>query len=236
MLSFAAAAFAAGLLGGVHCVGMCGGIAGALSVSSRGSPWRRIAAFNLGRIGSYATAGAIAGGIGAVAQAVGPAAVLQVALFVVAHVLVVLMGLYVAGWAGAILRLESVGASLWRRIEPLRRAVFPIDSDARALGAGAVWGWVPCGLVYGMLPLAAASGGVANGALVLAAFGAGTLPGLLLAGRAARGLTAIRRTAWVRHVAGLCLVAMGVAGLARMPATADLLAYAWTCVVSVPGS
>lgn len=230
MSAFAAAAFAAGLLGGVHCIGMCGGIAGALSASSRGSPWRRIAAFNLGRIGSYATAGAIAGGMGAVAQAVGPTAMLQVALFVVAHVLVVLMGLYVAGWGGAILRLESAGAALWRRIEPLRRAFFPIDTDARALGAGAVWGWVPCGLVYGMLPLAAASGGVASGALVLAAFGAGTLPGLLLAGRAAQALATVRRTPWVRHAAGLAIVAMGLAGLARTPAAADLLAAAWRCM------
>ena len=230
MEPFAAAAFAAGLLGGVHCVGMCGGIAGALAASARGSPWRRIAAFNLGRIGSYAAAGAIAGGVGVAAQAFGPAATLQVALFVVAHVLVVLMGLYVAGWGGAIIRLESAGSALWRRIEPLRRAFFPIDTDVRALGAGAVWGWVPCGLVYGMLPLAAASDGVARGAFVLAAFGAGTLPGLLLAGRAARALAAARRTPTVRLAAGSAIVAMGIAGLARTPAVSDLLAFAWSCV------
>jgi sulfite exporter TauE/SafE len=230
MSAFVAAAFAAGLLGGVHCIGMCGGIAVALSASSRGSPWRRIAAFNIGRIASYATAGAIAGGVGAIAQSLGPAATLQLALFVVAHALVVMMGLYVAGWGAGIVRLEGAGSALWRRIEPLRRAFFPIDSDARALGAGAVWGWVPCGLVYGMLPLAAASGGVGYGALVLAAFGVGTLPGLLLAGRAALTLATVRRTPWVRQAAGLAIIGMGIAGIARLPQLADLIASGWLCL------
>ena len=70
----------------------------------------------------------------------------------------VLLGLYVAGWGTALLRLEAAGGALWRRIEPLARRCFPIDSTARALGAGALWGWLPCGLVYSMLALALASG------------------------------------------------------------------------------
>lgn len=230
MEALAAAAFTAGLLGGVHCVGMCGGIAGALSAGSTGALPARLAAFNLGRIGSYATAGALAGVMGGLAQAAGPEAVLRTVLFVAAQAMVVLIGLYVAGWSGAILRFERAGASLWRRIEPLRRRFFPIDSNARALGAGAVWGWIPCGLVYGMLPLAAVAGGAGEGALVLAAFGLGTVPGLVAAGAAARRLAEMRRLPWVRRLAGFAIAAVGIAGLARVPEVSGLIAAGWHCI------
>jgi hypothetical protein len=231
MEALAAAAFAAGLLGGVHCVGMCGGIVGALSAGSRGPLWRRLAAFNAGRIGSYAIAGGLAGALGAAAHAAGPAAILQATLFVGAQLMVILVGLYVAGWSGAILRFERAGALLWRRIEPLRKHFFPVDSDARALGAGAVWGWIPCGLVYGMLPLAAVGGGPLAGAAVMVAFGLGTLPGLVAAGAAARALASWRREAWVRRLAGAAIVGVGIAGLARMPGAGELIAAGWNCFV-----
>jgi sulfite exporter TauE/SafE len=231
MEAFAAAAFGAGLLGGVHCVGMCGGVAGALAAGSTGSLPRRLAAFNAGRIGSYALAGAIAGALGMLAHAAGPEAVLRTVLFIAAQAMVILIGLYVAGWSAAIVRFERAGAGLWRRIEPLRRRFFPIDSDARAIGAGAVWGWIPCGLVYGMLPLAAVSGGALQGALVMVAFGAGTLPGLMLAGAASRGLAQVRSQPWVRRMAGAAIVALGVAGLVRVPEVSSLIAAGWHCIV-----
>lgn len=230
MEALAAAAFAAGLLGGVHCVGMCGGIVGALSAGSTGPLWRRLAAFNAGRIASYSVAGALAGALGGLAQAAGPEANLRTTLFIAAQAMVILIGFYVAGFSGAVLRLESLGTALWRRIEPLRKHFFPVDSDARALGAGAVWGWIPCGLVYGMLPLAAVAGGPLQGAGVLAAFGLGTLPGLVLAGAAARSLASVRREPWVRRVAGAAIVALGLFGLARVPAVAELVAAGWNCI------
>lgn len=230
MEGLAAAAFAAGLLGGVHCVGMCGGIVGALSAASRGSLSARLAAFNAGRIASYATAGATAGAMGGLAQGVGPEAILRTALFVAAQVMVVLIGFYVAGWSRAIVRFERAGAALWRRLDPLRRRFFPIDSTSRALGAGAIWGWIPCGLVYGMLPLAAVAGGPGKGALVLAAFGLGTLPGLVAAGAAARRLAEMRRAPWVRRFAGFTIVAVGIAGLARVPEVSSLIAAGWNCI------
>ena len=230
MEALAGAAFAAGLLGGVHCVGMCGGIVGALSAGSQGPAWRRLAAFNAGRIASYSVAGAAAGALGAVAAAAGPALMLQTAIFVAAQAMVILIGCYVAGWSTAMVRFERAGGALWRRIEPLRKRFFPIDTDARALGAGAVWGWIPCGLVYGMLPLAAVSGSPVAGAGVLVAFGLGTLPGLVLAGAAARSLASVRRRPWVRRLAGMAIVAVGIAGLARIPGAAELLAAGWNCL------
>lgn len=210
--ALATAALAAGFLGGVHCAGMCGGIAASLSAASRGPALPRQLAFNAGRIASYGAAGAFAGAVGASLQAIAPFAVAQVALLVLANIMMVLLGLYVAGWGHAVLRLEAAGGALWRRIEPLRRRFFPIDSTARALGAGAVWGWVPCGLVYSMLALALASGGALSGAAVMVAFGLGTLPTLLATGMAASRVLAMRNRPWVRRGAGVAMLGLAAAG------------------------
>lgn len=230
MGALAAAALVAGFLGGVHCIGMCGGIAGSLSAAARGPALRRQAAFNLGRIGTYAVAGALAGGLGSLVQALGPVNAAQTALFIVANVFMVLLGLYVAGWGRSLLKLESAGGAAWRRIEPLRRHFLPIDSDARALGAGAVWGWIPCGLVYSMLALALASGSAAAGAGVLAAFGLGTLPAMLGAGVAAQRLLEVRRNPWVRRGAGMAIIALAVAGFMRVPMLQELAQAGWVCL------
>jgi sulfite exporter TauE/SafE len=236
MQALAAAAFAAGLLGGVHCVGMCGGIAGTLAAASRGPAWRRVAAFNGGRIASYAAAGALAGALGAVAQLAGPLHLAQLALFVLAQAMLVFLGLYIGGWGHALLHMEGAGGALWRTLEPLRRRTFPIASDARALAAGAVWGWIPCGLVYAMLPLAMASGGPFAGAGVLAAFGLGTLPGLLLAGVAGARFTQWRRRPWVRRVAGIAIIAMALAGLARLPSLLEQPELCVTMAAAITGA
>jgi len=233
VISLAAAAFVAGLLGGVHCIGMCGGIAGALTAGSRGSLPARHLAFNAGRIASYGVAGAAMGGAGALLTLAGPVLAAQTAMFVVANALMLMLGLYIAGWGRAMAGLERVGAPVWRRVEPLRRAMFPIDSTPKALGAGAAWGWVPCGLVYGMLPLALASGGAGAGALVMVAFGLGTLPHLLFAGFAAQRLLAVRKRPWVRRGAGLAIVALAIVGFARVPGLQEALRAGLGCLMPV---
>jgi len=230
MSALATAAFAAGLLGGVHCVGMCGGIVGTLALEARGPALGRQAAYNLGRVASYSAAGAVAGFVGSLAYAGGAWIGAQMTLFLVANVVMIFLGLYVAGWGRAVLRVEAAGRPLWRRIEPFARRMLPVDSNAKALGAGLAWGWIPCGLVYSMLVLAAASGSAAQGALVLAAFGLGTMPNLIAAGLAAQRLVAVRRTPWVRRTAGALIVALGVAGLARLPGLPDALAAGWRCI------
>jgi len=230
MGALAAAALVAGFLGGVHCIGMCGGIAVALSGAARGPALRRQAAFNFGRIASYTAAGALAGGLGSLVQTLGPVNAAQTALFIVANVFMVLLGLYVAGWGRSLLRLESAGGALWRRLEPLRRHFLPIDSDARALGAGAVWGWIPCGLVYSMLALALASGSALAGAGVLAAFGLGTLPAMVGAGVAAQRLFEVRRNPWVRRGAGMAIIALAVVGFMRVPMLQELAQAGWVCL------
>ena len=230
MQSLLAAAFAAGLLGGVHCAGMCGGIVAGLSASARGPTLARHLEFNGGRILSYGVAGAAAGLAGNLLQLAGPLLLVQTALFALANVLLILLGLYVAGWGRAVLRLEFAGKFLWRRIEPTARRLFPIDTAAKAVGAGALWGWVPCGLVYSVLALALASGSAPGGAAVMIAFGLGTLPTLMAAGMAAQRLATIRRASWLRRCAGGLLVSLGAVGLARAPGLRDALLAGWACL------
>ena len=230
MPPLAAAAFAAGLLGGVHCAGMCGGIVGTLALQARGPAWGRQLAYNGGRIGAYVAAGAAAGFAGSLVGGDGAWLGARMALFLAANVGMVLLGLYVAGWSRAVLAVEAAGRPVWRRIEPVARRMLPIDSTAKALGAGLAWGWVPCGLVYGMLVLAAASGGAPQGAFVMAAFGLGTLPNLLAAGLAAQRLVRLRRAPWVRRAAGVAIVALGVVGIARLPGLREAVAAGWHCI------
>jgi uncharacterized protein len=230
MEALAAAAFVAGLLGGVHCAGMCGGIVGTLALQSRGPLLARQLGFNAGRIASYVAAGTVFGLAGGFAQMAGPVVTMQTAMFAAANALMVLLGLYVAGWGAAMQRFEAAGAHLWRRVQPVARTFLPIDSPRRAIAAGVLWGWVPCGLVYSMLALAMASGSAHDGAFVMLAFGLGTLPNLLAAGMAAQKLFAIRRAPWIRRVAGLLIVVLGAIGLARVPGLREAILAGWHCI------
>jgi sulfite exporter TauE/SafE len=206
---------------------MCGGIVAAFSGSARGPALARQLAFNAGRIASYAAAGAAAGIAGSLSRYAHGALAIQAFLFAFANVVMILLGLYIGGWSGAVLRLEKAGGVAWRRIEPFARRMLPVDSTPGALAAGVAWGWIPCGLVYTMLVMALASGGPLEGALVMAAFGAGTLPALLAAGIAAQRLMAFRRVPWVRHAAGGAVIAMALWGLMRVPGLSETLHTAW---------
>jgi sulfite exporter TauE/SafE len=243
-------AFIIGLLGGVHCVAMCGGIVGALNLHGRhgdpvrvGSGGAAIAgavglatqvpihlAYSTGRIASYALAGAIAGGVGGTATLLDAVIPAQVALAVVANGLVVLLGLYLAGLGRAVAGLERWGTALWRRISQLGGQFLPADNVPRALGMGAVWGWLPCGLVYSVLALALLSGSATRGALVMLAFGLGTVPNLLVAGMTIGALRSALRRRGVRLAAGLAVVALGIFGALRTPGLIEHVRQGIACL------
>jgi len=206
-----------GLLGGVHCVGMCGGIVGTLSLGLpagiRSSAPRLFSfqlSYNLGRIGGYVLAGALMGGVGQAAVAFLP---LQRGLYLAAAVIMLLLGLYLAGWWRGLARLETLGAGLWRQVEPLGRRLLPIRGLGQALGLGFLWAWLPCGLVYSVLIWTLTAGGAVQGALLMLAFGLGTLPTLLglgmLAGLAAR----FAEQVWPRRLAGILVMGFGLHAL-----------------------
>ena len=208
------AIFLTGLLGGAHCVGMCGGIVTAMSLQGGSrQPFRFHLAYNLGRIGSYVVAGALAGLVGSAAFLSQHLLPLQKGLYVAAQGVLILLGLYLAGFSQTVLILERPGAILWRRLQPWLARILPVRSFGQALAAGALWGWLPCGLVYSVLITALASGSAAHGASLLLAFGLGTLPNLLLMGWAADSLRALTRLPWARRLAGLAVAGLGVWGL-----------------------
>jgi len=205
-------AFVVGILGGVHCVGMCGGIVGALSLGmpgGGGTRWPVQLGYNFGRIASYTLAGAVTGGLGYFFSGMLPVQQAQQVLLAVAGVFMILLGLYLAGWWNLLLRVEQAGGHLWKRIEPLGRGLLPVRDARHALLLGGLWGWLPCGLVYSVLIWSVSAGGALEGASLMLAFGLGTLPNLLLMGAAAAQLQRFVRKSWVRQLAGGMIVVFG---------------------------
>ena len=214
-------AFLVGLLGSVHCLGMCGGIVGALTLGLhediRRSPARLfpyLLAYNTGRIASYAVAGALVGFLSAQILHIAPPAQARLAAKIITGGFMIALGLYLAGWWPGLTALERLGGKLWIRIEPFGRRFLPVNNPLKALALGIVWGWLPCGLVYSALALSLAVGDAAQGALLMLAFGLGTLPMLFTMGAAARWLGSVVRLVWVRRAAGVLILLFGVYTLA----------------------
>ena len=206
------ALFLVGLLGGTHCIGMCGGIVGALSLGAASRPSLHLA-YNAGRILSYGVAGAIAGALGGASLALSDQLPARLMLFILANLMLVALGLYLMGVTRALAFSERFGQKLWRHLQPLTRRYLPARTMAQAFTLGLLWGWLPCGLVYSALVSALTSGSAAGGALMMLSFGLGTLPNLLLAGLLAVRLKAYAALPAVRFTAGLLVLAFGVWGL-----------------------
>ena len=204
-------AFLVGLLGSGHCLVMCGGMASALQMmmpAQQQRPWSLPLWLSIGRIASYSALGAMAGFFGfALVGAGGPAPYL---LQLFAGVMLLLMALYVSKiWTG-LTRLEALGSGLWRRLQPFSRRLLPLDSPIKAFAYGWCWGYLPCGLIYSSLSWSLASGSAVEGAWWMAAFGAGTLPALLLAGQAAATFSRLKNQLWLRYGAAMILSLYGL--------------------------
>ncbi len=205
------ALFLVGLLGGTHCVGMCGGIVGALSM---GAParWSMHIAYNSGRILSYATAGAIAGALGAASLGLEGQVPARLILYFIANLMLVALGLYLLGVTRALAFTERAGQTLWRHVQPLTRRFIPARNVGQAFPLGLLWGWLPCGLVYSALASALTAGSAGRGALMMLAFGLGTFPNLLLAGIVLARLNEFVRRPVVRMMSGLLVLGFGLYG------------------------
>jgi sulfite exporter TauE/SafE len=211
-------AFLLGLLGSLHCIGMCGGIAGMLHAASATTPesrsprrrWTMTLAYNGGRIASYMLAGAIAALIGvSLLGLLGRETGRNVAqLF--SGLFMILLGLYLTGWWNALAPIERIGLKLWRRLSPVTRHLLPITGYGRAIAAGAIWGWLPCGLVYSALALVMANGKPLTGAIAMGVFGLGTLPVVAAVGMLS-GESGLMRRPLVRKIAGSLIMLFGMA-------------------------
>jgi len=217
-----AAAFLVGLFGGVHCVGMCGGIVGTLGLGLpepvRARPLATLpylVLYNAGRILSYTVAGVLMGGIGVLATHWLAIREAQLLLQVVAGLFMIAMGLYLGGWWLGLVKLERAGGILWRTLEPAARRVMPVRGPGQAFLLGLLWGWLPCGLVYSVLIWAVSAGSAVQGGLLMLSFGLGTLPNLMAMGLFAAGLSRWLRRPAARYAAGLTVSLLGVLTLGR---------------------
>src|SRR5690606_30027931 len=167
------AALVLGLASSLHCVAMCGGIIGALSLGAApaGGTGRfvYVAGYNLGRIGSYAVAGALSGSVVSLLITPDAGARAYRWLQVLSGILLVAIGLQLWGRIAWLNFLEAAGARLWRWLQPAGRLFLPVDSFPKALLLGAIWGWIPCGLVYATLAWTAAQADPVSGAAAMAA-------------------------------------------------------------------
>lgn len=175
------AAWLTGLAGGSgHCIGMCGGIVGALGIGKdwRGTP--TLLAAHLGRVTGYALAGALAGAFGGVlaGELFGASGI--AAMRVAAALLIVLIGLQLLLGRPMLATVERVGARFWRVLAPSFGRLLPPRSPLDGFAVGVLWGWLPCGLVYAELAVATTSGGALQGVLLMSAFGLGTSVSLSL--------------------------------------------------------
>ena len=210
------AAFMIGLLGSTHCIGMCGGIVGALTMGLPENERRSVKGllpylllYNSGRLLSYTLAGFI---IAIITVSAGH--LIQPGRFplggIIGGLFMLALGVYIAGWFQTMAPLEKLGSRFWRLIEPVGRRFLPVTSYSRAFSLGFIWGWLPCGLVYSTLAMAAITADLVKTPLLMLAFGAGTLPLLLAMGGAAESLQRFTRNKWTRYIAGLILIVFGL--------------------------
>ena len=213
-------AFIVGLLSTIHCIGMCGGLVGAMTMSLtpeiRAKPTSLAIytfAYNAGRILSYTLAGFLVGLLGQVfKELLMPENGIGV-LRLIASLMIIAMGFYIAGWFPQFSSIEKIGTPVWRYLQPLGHKLLPVKNPWQAFLFGTVWGWLPCGLVYYMLLMSPASDGAMSSALFMLSFGLGTLLPLMATGFLTGKLTQLRNSHKIRHISGLLLIIMGIISL-----------------------
>ena len=205
------AAFSMGLFGSPHCLGMCGGIVTAFGLSmqhvSDSKKNGLILTYHLGRLISYSLLGLIASLVGvAIFQSIMSNSAPRIVLGAV----LVLIGLAMLGLP-LFNQLEKFGMRFWQSLAPLRKKVFPIDSFGKALFAGLLWGFLPCGLVYGALMMAIAGNNIATGAALMFVFGLGTMPMLIATQKTVGMLQSSIKNFRLRQINGVIMMLSGLA-------------------------
>lgn len=214
------APFLLGLLGSAHCIGMCGGFAAAIG-ATRQPLWPALArqlVYSAGRVFTYAFLGAVGGFIGIYLSQYGTTLVSAQRVFsMLAGLIMILvgasvLGLFRLGW------FRSIGLS------ELAAPMFARFLNTRGWGgfflAGLANGFLPCGLVYAILATAVAAQDMGKGAIIMVAFGTGTIPAMVAIGCGAMLLgRAVRER--IFKVAACLVLAMGVVTIARAWPTSE---------------
>jgi uncharacterized protein len=205
----------AGLVGGAHCIAMCGGyVIAARHTAQPLVPARRLRAgalaSQLGRLVTYLSLGAAFGAAGGAAFAFAWPST-QRALYVAANAVLLITAARVAHPAPAAALLERAGAALFQRVAPLASRWLRGTHRPARVRLGLLWGLTPCALIYGVLPVALLAGSAWRGGLVMLGLWLGTLPALILAG----GVAQRWATPSNRRIAAAVIALFAVTGLIR---------------------
>ena len=235
-LSLLLAVFLGSLVSGWHCALMCGGIAAAIErpaslespLRDRSTLFRLQLIMHLGRVSTYVLLGALAAAVGVVVwqQNLIP---VQRPLFALTSLILIFLGIRIltAGTSKSLPGgkwLSAKIATYWSKY------LGSVASGPSRWFSGMIWGLVPCGLVYSVLPLAFLSGDVMTGAALMLAFGLGTLPNLLLISKFSAALTQFGQYQWVRFLAALLLFFAGGFGLYRAWVLPEALLKGGFCI------
>ena len=211
-----------GLFSALHCLGMCGSIIGSLTLSLKREIREQkrllmpfVFSYNLGRISSYSFGGLLVG----VAEhmlsiPLGEGHGHRI-LQILSALVMAGAGLHIGGWFPRFAYIERIGAKVWRRIEPYGRRLIPVETLSQAFVFGMIWGWLPCGLVYAALTLAATTGDVFRSTFTMFAFGVGTMPAVMGVGIMTSWMVRLSNMKKFRQATGITLIALAL--LAAFP-------------------
>jgi sulfite exporter TauE/SafE len=211
--------FIGGLLGSAHCLGMCGPLVATIESlrPGRWSLWSNLPLHG-GRVLTYTLMGAVAGLAGGALERAGLAVGLQGVAAFLGGAAMIVFGLVMLGWIPFGWGM-TVGDKASAKIASSLGSNRPLSG----LLLGFYWGFLPCGLVWAFLLRAGAAGSMLGGASVMAVFGAGTVPALLVLGSLAGYVGARHRQVLQRvgaatvMVLGVLLVLRGAAGAGWIP-------------------
>lgn len=212
------AAFVIGLFSSLHCIGMCGSIIGTLTYSlsqelrnNKRILFSIILSYNLGRVASYAIAGAVVGLLSLPFSQGMAYRFLQLA----SAAIMTGAGLYIGGWFPRFAYIEKMGSRFWKLIEPFGRKMIPVKTRSQAMLFGMIWGWLPCGLIYTALALAATTGNVMHSSMTMLAFGLGTLPAVVGVGIMTSLLAKLSKARLFKQIVGILFIVFAL--LAAFP-------------------
>lgn len=206
-----------GIFSSMHCIGMCGSIIGTLTLSlkpeireKKSKLYPYVLTYNLGRITSYTIAGILIGAIEFIlTRPLGEGHGHRV-LQILSALIMAGAGFYIAGWFPQFAYIEKSGSWIWKKLEPLGRKLIPVQTLTQGYLFGMVWGWIPCGLVYSTLALAATTGDVVKSTLTMLFFGLGTLPAVMGLGIMASSLARLAKMERFRQAVGVMFIILAL--------------------------